>query len=81
MMPTHSTAEAVTVHLDPGMRAELDELARASARDPAAIVNEAVATYLDVQRWQTDLIRQRMNGGADELATDEEVEAAYAAFR
>lgn len=79
-MPTSPTGEAVTLNLDPDVRAELDELARASARDPSALVNEVLSAYLDVQRWQADLIRRRMGGNEVDLATDDEVEAAYAAF-
>lgn len=80
-MPTSPTAEPVTIHLDPDARAELDELARASSRDPSALVSEAVAAYLDTQRWQTEVIRRRMRDGEEDLATDEEVDAAYAAFQ
>ena len=80
-MPTSPMGEPVTIHLPPADRAELDALARASARDPATLAAEAVAAYLDAQRWQADVIRRRMSGSADALATDEEVDAAYAAFR
>ena len=80
-MPTSPAGEPVTIHLLPADRAELDALARASERDPSALAAEAVAAYLDAQRWQSDVIRRRMEGGADSLATDEEVDVAFAAFR
>ena len=80
-MPTSPAGEPVTIHLPPAARAELEELARASSRDTSALVTEAVATYLEAQRWQVEMIRRRMAEDADNMATDEEVEAAYAAFR
>lgn len=80
-MPTSPPGEPVIIHLPSIDRAELDALARASAREPAAVAAEAVVAYLDAWRWQSDVICRRMAGGADDLATDEEVDAAFAAFR
>ena len=80
-MQTSLPGEPVIIHLPPTDRAELDALAQASARDPAAVAAEAVVAYLDTWRWQNDVIYRRMAGGADDLATDEEVDAAFAAFR
>ncbi len=81
MMPTSPAGEPVTIHLPPADRAELDALARASARDTSALAAEAVTAYLDAWRWQAEIIRHRLAGGVDDLATDDEVDAAYAAFR
>ena len=48
-MPTSSTVDAVTLHLDPGLRAELEKAACTSSRDPSALVSEALASYLEAQ--------------------------------
>lgn len=81
-MPDTPIADSITINLEPDVRAELDELARASSRAPSAIVEEAVAAFLDLNRWQAARIREGMRQArAGEFATDEEVEAAYAAFR
>lgn len=80
-MPASPVGEPATIHLPPADRAELDALARASAREPSAVAAEAVTAYLDAQRWQADVIRRRLAGSEDDLATDEEVDAAFAAFR
>jgi predicted transcriptional regulator len=80
-MTTAPADGSVTIRLDRDARAELDALARTRGRDPAVIAAEAVAAYLDLQRWQAEEIRRRMLAGPEQLASDEEVEAAYAAFR
>ena len=82
MMPTHPAGEPVTIHLPPADRAELDALARASERDPSALAAEAVAAYLEVNRWQVAHSEEGLRQAeAGEFATDAEVEAAFAAFR
>lgn len=77
-MPTTSAEEPFTLHLPAADRAELYALARATSRDPSALAAEAVATYLDAQRWSADLIRRRMKSGPEGIATEEEVTEAYA---
>lgn len=81
-MPDIPMTDSITVNLEPSVRAELDDLARASSRAPSALVEEAVAAFLDLNRWQTARIEEGVRQArAGEFATDEEVEAAYAAFR
>ncbi len=81
MMPTTATGEAVTFHLAPDARAELDELARTVARDRDTLLAEAVAAYLDLNRYHVAQINAGLRQAkAGTFATDAEVDAAFAAF-
>lgn len=81
-MPYTPATDPITIQLEPQVRAKLDALARASSCAPSALVEEAVAAFLDLNRWQAAWIEEGMRQArAGEFATDEEVEAAYAAFR
>lgn len=81
-MPTSSTTEAITFQLAPDTRAELDSLARTVERDRDTLIAEAVAAYLDVNRWHVSQIEEGLRQAeAGEFATTAEVDAAFAAFR
>jgi len=47
----------LTLRLRPDLLASLDELAGATQRSPAELAEEALAQYLDVQRWQVEGVR------------------------
>jgi predicted transcriptional regulator len=47
----------LTVRLRPELLASLDELAGATRRSRAELAEEALAQYLDVQRWHIEGIR------------------------
>jgi RHH-type transcriptional regulator, rel operon repressor / antitoxin RelB len=49
---------AATVSIRPDLVAELDKLADATGRSRSALAEEALAEYLDVQRWQIEGIEQ-----------------------
>lgn len=71
--------EAITVRLDSERRAELDAVAQAMSRDRSYVVNEAIASYLAVHRWQIAHIQEGLRqADASEFATEEEVAAAFA---
>ena len=75
------TKEIVSVSLDRAHRKELDKRAAQLERDRSYLVNEAVASYLARLRWEEEHIKEGLRQArAGEFATDEEVEAAYAAF-
>lgn len=70
--------ESVTFRLDADKRAELDAVAEALDRDRSYLLNEAVAAYLEVHRWQLAHIREGLRQAeAGEFASDEEVAAAF----
>jgi predicted transcriptional regulator len=47
----------LTLRLRPELLASLDELAGATRRSRSELAEEALAQYLEVQRWQVDGIR------------------------
>lgn len=50
--------EIVTVRVEPSTREALDGIAEALDRDRSYVVNEALAAYVDVHRWQIGHIQQ-----------------------
>jgi RHH-type transcriptional regulator, rel operon repressor / antitoxin RelB len=81
MLMPEKTKEIVSVSLDRAHRKELDKRAARLERDRSYLVNEAVGSYLARLRWEEEHIKEGLRQArAGEFATDEEVEAAYAAF-
>ena len=48
----------MTLRLDPGTLRRLDELAQATDRSRAWLAAQAVRTYLDLNEWQIQAIRE-----------------------
>ena len=77
-----SIKAAVTVRLESSKRAELDALGRSVSRDRSFLINEAIDAYLAMNRWQTAEIEQALaEADSGDFATDQEVDAAFAALR
>jgi RHH-type transcriptional regulator, rel operon repressor / antitoxin RelB len=75
------TKEIVSVSLDRTYREELDKMGKRLERDRSYLVNEAVGSYLARLRWEEEHIKEGLRQArAGGFATEEEVEAAYAAF-
>jgi RHH-type transcriptional regulator, rel operon repressor / antitoxin RelB len=75
-----ATTVPVTVRMPAERRDALDGLARALQRDRSYLVNEAVAQFIEQQAgWAAHLREGLRQAGAGELATAEEVTAAFAA--
>jgi predicted transcriptional regulator len=51
----------VSFRLDADKVTALDTLAEAQDRDRTYLLNEAVAAYLEVQRWQMEQIKKSLN--------------------
>lgn len=70
-------SHTVAVRLSPETKASLDELARSTGRAEAELIAEAIAAYIEVQRWQIEgieaAIRKADAGGP--FVPHEEVEA------
>jgi predicted transcriptional regulator len=67
---------------DKSKRDALDIIAAAMDRDRSYVLNEAIAAYLDVQRWHlADTRKGIAEADAGDFATDKEVEAAFAKYR
>ena len=72
-------AVSVTVRMPVERRDALDEMARALDRDRSYLVNEAVAQFIEAQNgWAAHLREGLRQADADELATSDEVAAAFA---
>jgi predicted transcriptional regulator len=59
-------------------KAELDRVAEAQGRNRDAVIDEALANWLDLQTWQTREIEAGLaDAEAGNVATEAEIEAAY----
>jgi len=56
-MPTTATAKAVSVKLDPGIRARVEHLAQARQRSAHWVMREAISQYVDTEE-KRDAFRQ-----------------------
>ncbi len=74
--------DTVSFRIDRKRKAELDALAKAMDRDRSYVINQAVADFVELQKWQVRRIRQGVAAaGAGDYAGDEEIEAARAKWR
>jgi predicted transcriptional regulator len=74
-------AKSVTFRIEEKALAMIDHFAVVADRDRSYVLNEAVGNYLDVKQWHAEQIRLAVAGAdAGEFASNEEVEAAFAAF-
>jgi predicted transcriptional regulator len=72
----------VSFRLDADKVTELDTLAEAQDRDRTYLLNEAVAAYLDVQRWQMDQINKSLSqADAGDLLPHNKVKRAVRNWR
>ena len=72
----------ITFRMDDEKVEVLDQLAVAMDRDRSYLLNEAVEDYIYVQQWQLEGIdRAIADADAGKFASDEEVRAAFEAFK
>ncbi len=65
----------VTVRLSPEAKETLDEIARSTGRAEADLIAEAIAEYIEVQRWQVEGIERAIKEAkAGLVVPHEEVE-------
>lgn len=71
-----------TLTLRPELVAGLDELAASTGRARDELIEEAVARYLDYERWAMARIREGVRQAeAGELASEDEVERVFGKYR
>ncbi len=76
------TKETITFRVDADKKAALDTLAAALDRDRSYVLNEAIAAYIEVHRWQVEHIAEGLKQAKrGEFATKAEVAAAFAKWR
>jgi predicted transcriptional regulator len=74
--------KSVSFRLDEDKLQSLDELAQLMDRDRSYLINEAVERYLEVKHWQIEEIKKAIaEADAGDFASDEEVRAAFDAFK
>jgi len=66
--------DTITVRVEPEIRGALDSLATALDRDRSYVINEALAAYIEMHRWQVEHIRQGLREAeAGNFVNDREV--------
>jgi predicted transcriptional regulator len=71
--------ENITFRIDSDQKAALDAIAAGMNRDRSYVLNEAVATYLEMYQWQIKEIQKGIaEADAGDFASDEEVKATFA---
>ena len=70
-----SEANVLTLRLEPGLKKQLDKLAKATQRSRSFLAAEAIREYISLNEWQIEEIRKAI-GEADrgEFATDKQVQ-------
>ena len=80
---TSAASQTMTLRLDPDTLRRLDDLAQATDRSKAWLAAQAVKTYLDLNEWQIQAIREAV-AKADrrdaKFFTQEEVDAWLATW-
>lgn len=75
-------SKSITFRLDEENTRMLDQLAASMDRDRSYLINEAINDFLAIQKWQLEGIDRAIVGAdAGNFATDEEVRAAFDAFK
>jgi predicted transcriptional regulator len=74
--------QTVTFRIDADKVAALDELAEALDRDRTYLLNEAVASYLDIQQWQIQHIKASIKqADSGQFISHEDVKKMAAKWR
>ena len=70
--------ESFTFLLDSEKKEALKAIATVTARDLTYVLNEAIASYLDIYQWLLDEINKGVaEAEAGDFASDEEVQAVF----
>ena len=68
----------MTTSLPRSMKDELESLAKSTGRNRNTLIQEAVRRFIDAERWQIDLIEERIReANAGNFATDEQASGRY----
>jgi predicted transcriptional regulator len=72
----------ISFRIDADAKAALDAIASALDRDRSYVLNEAVAAYIDVQKWQLAHIKEALRqADAGDFASNAEVARAFKKWR
>jgi RHH-type transcriptional regulator, rel operon repressor / antitoxin RelB len=74
--------ELITIKVDRKTRARLAKLAIETKRSESRLAAEAIRSYVDVNEWQVEGIKQAIKeADAGDFATDEEIKATFRKLR
>jgi len=74
--------QTISFRLDSDKLQELDTLAKAMERDRTFVLNEAIRSYLDIQRWHLEHIRAGIHAAdAGDLVDHTEVKKSAKTWR
>ncbi len=74
--------ETISFRLDPEKKYALDAIAEATERDRSFVINEAIASYLELHRIEKREIERRLKlARAGDVASEAEVSAAFAKWK
>jgi len=69
-----SASTVMTLRLEPGLRKQLDHLARAQRRSRSFIAAEAIREYVAANEWQIEEIRKGLaEADSGDFASEEQV--------
>ena len=75
---TTADSTVVTVRLGADLKAKLEALARSTRRSKSYLAAEAIAAYIDLNRWQIGEIESGIAElDAGEIVSQDEAEARY----
>jgi RHH-type rel operon transcriptional repressor/antitoxin RelB len=75
-------SEVMTIRIDRKTKARLEKLAKETRRAESRLVTEAIRSYLDVNEWQIEGIKQAIKeADAGNFATEREVKATFRKLR
>lgn len=70
--------ENITFRIDSDKKLALDAIAAGMNRDRSFVLNEAVAAYIEMYKWQLEEIKKGISeADAGDFASDEEVKAVF----
>ena len=72
------TKETITFRVDQVKREALDAIAKSLDRDRTYVLNEAIASYLEMYSWQiAEIEKAVLEADAEDFASHQEVEAIF----
>lgn len=71
--------ENITFRVDSEKKMALDAIAASMDRDRSYVLNEAIAVYVEMHKWQIEEIKKGLaEADAGDFASEKEVEAVFA---
>lgn len=75
-------SEVMTIRVDRKTKARLEKLAKTTRRAESRLVTEAIRSYVDVNEWQIEGIKQAIKeADAGDFASDREIKATLRKWR